>query len=368
MRQKKLAPRCYWKNGQWRYKVPKQYAEKLADAGYPKTWVSLGKSADEAHLTLAKVMKVMKVIKEESDDACSGVMAEVFSRFEREVIVKKSPRTQIDYRRHLKNLRKSFGHLDPADITESMAQEYLDKRGLSSEHQANHEIGTLRRCFKYAKRWKLYMGNNPVRDVELYTIELRSRLPLSDELECFKLHASPFCRAWVDFKLETGLRQGDILNLQPKKHFADDGIRIVTGKTGEKLFFPWTDYLHQCVHTLQTCNRKQGAYLVCNSEGKQLSRDSFASRWQNSMKKALNAKHKPLRERFTEHDIRATHATKIAEYYGMEVAQTNLGHSDIRMTQAYVRKKRYNKARSLNEAIQNRNNREEKPVLEYEEE
>jgi hypothetical protein len=43
-------------------------------------------------------------------------MADLFDRYEREVIPTLEPRTQKDYRRHLLTLRSTFGHMPPNDV------------------------------------------------------------------------------------------------------------------------------------------------------------------------------------------------------------------------------------------------------------
>ena len=236
-----------------------------------------------------------------------------------------------------------------------MVQEYIERRGRTSPSQANQEVSTLSQCLRYASVWGLMRGTNPVTGIIRHTIKARELIPSIEELEIFKQHASPFIAAYTDLKLETSLRQSDLLDLSIKKHFFEDGIRIQTGKTGKRLFFPWTDKLKDCVSRLMACNKQQGDFLICNINGDRLSKNTFSGRWKTGMEKALTAKQNPLREKFCEHDIRATHATLLEEKIGIEAASLNLGHDNLKTTRIYLRSKKYEQTRPFSEAMQEAN-------------
>lgn len=101
---------------------------------------------------------------------------------------------------------------------------------------------------------------------------------------------------------------------------------------------PWDDELIQLVKEIKADNLaqgKQGPTLFSNRYGRPYNKDSFHSRWQYGMRKAI---HEGRIERFTEHDLRAKHATD-ADDQGFD-ATTNLQHSDRRTTQSYLRAKK----------------------------
>ena len=87
---------------------------------------------------------------------------------------------------------------------------------------------------------------------------------------------------------------------------------------------------------------KQGVTLFCKQDGGPYNKDQFHSRWQYGMKKAIK---EGGIERFTEHDIRAKHATD-AEKQGFDV-QANLQHSDRRTTEIYICSKQVTQVQSL---------------------
>ncbi len=78
-------------------------------------------------------------------------------------------------------------------------------------------------------------------------------------------------------------------------------------KTRKQFVIPWTEQLRRIVQWVKANNKRQGATLFCDRYGKPYSKDSFHTRWQWGMRKAI--KEGGLRERFTEHDLRAKHAT-----------------------------------------------------------
>lgn len=244
--------------------------------------------------------------------------------------------------------------MEPDQITTAMVQAYVDRRGKSSPSQANQEASTLSQSLRRARVWGMMNGANPVDGIIRHQLKPRERLPTLEELAIFKSHASPFIAAYTDLKLEIGLRQEDLLKLNMKEHFFDDGLRVRTGKTGKRLFFPWTDHLRSVVARIRSFNRVESIYLMCGPDGGALRKGTFSDRWKRSMARALSAQTNPLPERFHEHDIRATHATLVEERLGVETASTNLGHDNVKTTRMYLRGKKYERTTPFSEVINDR--------------
>jgi len=89
------------------------------------------------------------------------------------------------------------------------------------------------------------------------------------------------------------------------------------------------------VTALTACNRKQGLTIVCDRSGKPMSDSALQNRWRAVMTRALEKTE--LTERFTEHDLRAKHATDVDAAGGDATA--NLLHDDKRTTEDYLRAK-----------------------------
>ncbi|WP_428398207.1 tyrosine-type recombinase/integrase [Marinobacter salarius] len=315
----------HWKNGAWRFKTPKHLIPFVPGR---KTWLKLGTEKREA---LQEYAKLMGNLSNESG------MSKLFNRYEADVIPTKAPRTQKDNRKELKQLRSVFGNMHPAELTTMHCQQYLDIRGKQSKTQANHEIALLSHIFRKAMQWGV-VNSNPVKGVEKHRVKARDRNPEHWEIDEFLSVATPFITAWVDFKLMTGLRQGDILALKVDV-LRTDGIWGRASKTGKRYFVEMDNELKAAIKALMACNRVQGLTVVCNRSGQPLTEDAFRNRWQDVMNKAL-AETK-LSERFTEHDLRARYATDLDEMGGD--VQESLQHSDRRTSDTYIRSKRPSK-------------------------
>ena len=312
----------HWKNGAWRFKTPKHLIPFVPGR---KTWIKLGVDKQSA---LKRYAELMGNLSQESG------MSKLFNRYEADVIPSKAPRTQRDNLKELKQLRAVFGKMHPSELITMHCQQYLDIRGKSSKTQANHEIALLSHIFRKAMQWGI-VDRNPVKGVEKHKIKPRDRYVEEWELDEFLKVATPFIKAWVDVKLMTGLRQGDILAL-PLNALREDGISITSRKTGRKGFIPWTTALRAAFKALMACNPKQGLTVVCDRSGKPLADSAFQNRWRAVMNKALEETE--LTQRFTEHDLRAKHATDVDQAGGDATA--NLLHDDKRTTRAYLRSKK----------------------------
>ena len=312
----------HWKNGAWRFKAPKHL---LAYVPGRKTWIKLGVDKQEA---LKRYAEIMGNLSQESG------MSKLFNRYEADVIPAKAPRTRKDNLKEMKQLRGVFGGMHPSEITTMHCQQYLDLRGKSSKTQANHEIALLSHIFRKAMQWGI-VDRNPVKGAEKHKIKARDRYVEDWELDEFLKASTPFIKAWVDVKLMTGLRQGDLLAL-PLNALREDGIAVTSRKTGRKGFIAWTPALKKAINALKACNRVQGMTVVCDRHGKPLSDSAFQNRWRAVMTDALEQTE--LAERFTEHDLRAKHATDVDQAGGDATA--NLLHDDKRTTDAYLRSKK----------------------------
>lgn len=312
----------YWKNGAWRLMAPPHLKMYLPEQ---KSWYRLGEGKTEA---LNRYVELMGNLKKETG------MAKLFNRYQAEVIPHKAPRTQKDNLKELTKLRLVFEKMHPSQLTTQHCQQYLDHRGKQSRTQANHEIALLSHICRKAMQWGV-ITQNPVKGVEKHKVKARDRYVEDWELDEFLSVASPFLKAYVEFKLITGLRQGDILAL-PLNALRDEGIAVKTGKTGRRGLITWVPELRKAVAELKACNAKQGLTLMCDRSGKPMSDSAFQNRWGTCMRKALAETN--LINRFTEHDLRAKHATEFDQSGGN--ATDNLLHDDSRTTRAYLRSRK----------------------------
>lgn len=160
---------------------------------------------------------------------------------------------------------------------------------------------------------------------------------LRDKAEEFLSVCSPFIKAYIKLKLATGLRQGDLLRLK-ESDLMNDGIHAVHQKTGKKTIYSWSDEKKEAISESLSIRPTISDYVFCTRDGNSYSEGSkasgFTSIWQRYMKKALLTTN--LKERFTEHDLRA----KVAiDSENIEQARRRLGHSSSTLTKkVYDRK------------------------------
>ncbi|MBP5107063.1 hypothetical protein HUS90_22350 [Pseudomonas protegens] len=81
----------------------------------------------------------------------------------RDIIPKKSERTQKDNKAELRQLRPVFDEIPVDAITPSMIAAYRDKR--SAKTRANREIALLSHVFNIAREWGLTNRENPCQGV-----------------------------------------------------------------------------------------------------------------------------------------------------------------------------------------------------------
>jgi integrase len=300
-------------------------------------------------------------------------MGDVFDRYLIEIIPTKAPRTQLDNTTELGNLRRSFGHFLPDEITAQDIYKYMDGRG--APVRANREIALLSHIFKKAIRWGVVKRNPCVKgEVERNPEVPRNRYVTDRELDFFKQHASPMIRAYCDFKYLTGMRKGDILTLQ-KSALQDDGIRYMQRKgrrrnprtgerSGKERLVEWSPELREVVERILALRRGRGRrmknpknacgwgprraapetiYLFATLDGtpyydeRQARASGFDTIWHRYLQKAkASAEAEGWRlEHFTEHDIRAKSGSD-AEDAGQR-GHKLLGNSEKQFRAAYDR-------------------------------
>ncbi|MGQ7249569.1 tyrosine-type recombinase/integrase [Halomonas sp. V046] len=322
MTEKFGVPRVYWRKGAWRY-MCNQHQKALLG----KSWIRLGETREEALATLKEW---------EARLFPKAGMGRLFDRYEAEIIpAKAAEATRKANKQELKRLRAVFGECETGDITVHDIFAFMDARGAQSKTQANHELALLKHIFRYAQRWGV-MEHNPADPVAKFKLKPRDRYVTDTEFRRFLKHTSPWVRRYALLKYKTGLRQADMLKLRLDQ-LSPDGIALRTSKAGKLAMIPWDDELHRLVQQVKADNLvrgRQGPTLFCKRNGKPYDKDQFHSRWQYGMRLAIK---EGQIERFTEHDLRAKHATD-AERQGLDV-QANLQHSDRRTTEIYLRAK-----------------------------
>lgn len=211
----------------------------------------------------------------------------------------------------------------------------------------NHYIGMLKTMFNFAIRQKLYIGENPAKEVKPYVVDESRRAYNQEELaqilqaagliekEAWRNTAlQPYARRIVLILLYTGMRLGELLNLRWNS-IMDDKItlrRTETKQRQEKVI-PLTADLRSVLDSLKDRRRREDSYVI----------PRYAGQPSAVSPKSLLAK---IREYsgitdFTLHGLRHTAATiMVSEALGRGVGLSDimkvLGHSKVETTMRYL--------------------------------
>lgn len=274
-------------------------------------WHNLGRNYIKAMGTYAKMRG--------PDGPCSK-FADVIDRYLAEVAPEKAEKTYGDNLKQARYLRAAFGKAAPTNIS---------KQGKVA---ANRELALLSHMFKKAIRWGVVI-DNPCTGIERFKETPRRRYVEDWEYTAFREYADALVAAYMDFKYITGLRKGDILKLKLEQ-LCDDGIHITVSKSGDNKIIGWTDNLRAAVAAIRALPRPiRGLHLFCTRRGKPYTVSGFTSIWQRKMNNAVAQG--ILKERFTDHDLRA----KTASDTDLEHATKLLTHQDSRTTQRHYRRR-----------------------------
>lgn len=293
------------------YRHGRQYRCKVYRDGR-RVWMSLGPDLQVAAERLAEIR----------GDA-PGTLDALLSRYKRDVIPGKAPKTQREQNRQAERLRKVFGHMLISQLRARHAVKYLDLRGNVA---GNREIALLRHVLTKAVHWGLVQAN-PLRGLQYRNPErARTRVVESRELRYVMRRAQPRERYLIWLVYLTGLRRADALALT-RFNLKDDAIHLREGKTGKAARIAWTPHLRRLVERIKALGGGDRLFEVSAS--------GADTAWQR-LRRRLAADGYEL---FQLKDVRAMHAGDLEDRGGDATRQ--LGHSSRAVTQAhYLRKGR----------------------------
>jgi integrase len=273
----------------------------------------------------------------------------LLERYQLEVIPTKAPSTQRQNLIALKQLRLVFADMNLDDIIPRHVYLYVDKR--SAKTSAHREVEVLSHAYTKAVEWG-YIDRHPF----LGQVALKGEKPRTRYIEDWEiiemLALTPrrqtgsilAVHAYIQVKLLTGMRRGDLLRLT-MPDLMDDGIHVTphktAGTTGKQLIIRWSTDLQRAVrHAKDARPVKLSPFLFCNRRGEGYIDEltgraaSWDSMWTGFVERVL-AETK-VKERFTEHDLRAKCASDAAT---LEHAQALLGHASSSLTDRVYRRK-----------------------------
>ena len=312
-----LPQRWEWRGNRIYYQIPPALAGHVAFGGR-KRCIPLGSTVSEAHKTWSSILSAF-------DLPAPSDMAALIQQFRESEIPKKRPTTQTGYMRSLAKIEGAFQEFHPSQIKASHAYKYSDRvKG------GKHDMRVLSALLSYAVRIGMIDTNPLIGQYKAAGAPQRAYIT-DDALVAFYTVLPRKWQLYVQLKLETGLRQADMLQLK-RSNITDDGLDVVTQKTGKRVIYEWDQELRRVIDEILALPRKVGSlYLFATNKGQSYydaetgTASGFQSMWQRYKRKAGVT--------FSEHDIRGKAASDVER----EAARAALAHSDARMTDRYRR-------------------------------
>lgn len=276
-------------------------------------------------------------------------VGDLLDRYAIQVIPTKAIKTQVDNKHQVARVRAVFGHMPLTSIKPQMIYAYADKR--AAPRAAKLEIALLSHAYTKAVEWG-YIAKHPFKgEVRLAGSKVRTRYVEDWETDAALAlepvregDATEMIQAYIEIKLLTGMSKGDLLRLEPKRHFTDRGIEIKRhkSKASKGTIYEWFPELRAAVDRALKARPKKvdiSPYLFCTRRGEGYFNeatgkpDGFDSCWQRFMDRLLAQG--VVKERFTEHDLRAKAASDAED---AEQARKMLSHADVKMTNRVYRR------------------------------
>ena len=334
---KGLPERWIFHHGAYYFRVP---------AGLEPLWEGkkkflLGHSLPEAFKSYAARVEVK---------AKTKTIGDLLDRYLLQVVPEKAAATRQGNIVFIKKLRSVFGQMPLLPFHPQLVYQYIDKR--EYKIAARREIEVLSHVYTKAIEWGL-LDKHPFKgEVRLKGEKPRDRYIQDWEIvECLSLSAKKYkggvavVQAYIKLKLLTGMSRGDLLRLEPARHFKDDGIHVKRHKTenstGKTTIYAWTPALIAVKEEALSVRPVDiSPYLFCTRRGEGYMNEEtgsppgWKSMWQRFFARVI-AETK-VTEHFTEHDLRAKVGS---DAESLERAAALLAHADPRTTERVYRRK-----------------------------
>lgn len=309
-----------------------------------------GKPRKEIPLGSDYGLAIVQYAKYEKDRASSQLVQQVITfdyvaiQYFLEVVPTKSPATQKDNARELKQLR-SFFNDPPAPLDAIQPQhvkQYLRYRGKDAPVRANREKALLSAIWNYARETGYTSLANPCAGVKGHKEAGRSVYVEDDLYAKVYAQAGPPLRDAMDLAYLAGQRVADTLKMD-SRDIRDGFLHVTQGKTGAKRRIEVVGELRDLIDRI---NQRKAGYkihstrLVVMESGQAMTYHMLRGRFDQAREAAEIDK-----STFQMRDLRAKAGTDKAESSGdIRQAQKQLGHTTVVMTEAYIRERKGEKS------------------------
>lgn len=220
-----------------------------------------------------------------------------------------APRTQKDYRQHQRTLLSVFGKMRADCVKTEQVRIFMDKRGLQSKTQANHEMASLSQVYGWGFE-RGYVKGNPCKGVRRFTSKPRTVYISDEQYAAIYQEAIPSLRVAMEVSYLCAARQGDVLDML-WSDVIDTGLFIEQNKTGAKQIKEWSPRLRSAFQLARNTLGGSGKYVITNSNGEKVTGRTINKWWDKAKKAAEQKAGMPFGCTF--HDIKAK---SISDYAG----------------------------------------------------
>lgn len=243
-----------------------------------------------------------------------------------------APRTQKDYRQHQRSLLAVFGKMRADSVKIEQVRIFMDKRGLESKTQANHELASLSRVYGWGFERGYVMGN-PCKGVRKFVQKAREIYITDEQYAAIYVEAIPALKVAMEVSYLCAARQGDVLDMT-WGDVMEVGLFIEQNKTGTKQIKVWSPRLRAALQLARNASVRSEKYVITNSFGEKVIGKTINKWWDKARKAAEEKAGVPFGCTF--HDIKAK---GISDYEGSSRdKQIFSGHKTESQVLVYDRK------------------------------
>ncbi|EOG5422580.1 tyrosine-type recombinase/integrase [Cronobacter sakazakii] len=243
-----------------------------------------------------------------------------------------APRTQKDYRQHQRALLAVFGKMKADAVKIEQVRVFMDKRGLESKTQANHELASLSRVYGWGYE-RGYVKGNPCKGIRKFTTKARTVYITDEQYTAIYQEASPGLRIAMEVSYLCAARLGDVLGLR-WSDIMDAGIFIEQNKTGTKQIKEWVPRLRAAIQLAKNTFGSTGQFVISTSKGGKVMPKTLNNWWNDAKRAAEKRNGASFGCNF--HDIKAK---AISDYEGSSRdKQLFSGHKTENQVVIYDRK------------------------------
>ncbi|MFE1816449.1 tyrosine-type recombinase/integrase [Metapseudomonas otitidis] len=307
-----------------------------------------GKPRKEMYLGKDYGLAILEYAKLEQSRAASEKVKEVLTfrfvaeKYLVEVVPTKSPATQKDNLRELKQLLGFFEEAPLEDIEPQHVRQYMHQRGKAAPVRANREKALLSAIWNYARSVGYTKLANPCAGIKGHKESGRDVYVEDDVYAKVYDAADQPLRDAMDLAYLAGQRVSDTLKMDEARDIRSGFLHVTQAKTSAKRRIEIVGQLKELLDRIRA--RKSGyaihsTRLIVMEDGQPMSYSMLRSRFDKARELAGVAK-----KDFQMRDLRAKAGTDKADSSGdIRQAQKQLGHTSVVMTEAYVRSRRGDK-------------------------